>query len=173
MKFKIIISILAIAMVALFGTVIYQTNKIKNINAQLQASEDSLRVKNMEIEAINEANIAYMKKINVYEKGDREKAERKQRRAQFDLGILIQSKDKDYQGVIAYTVGSGFNLEYIKNIRVNRSVIYYYSQDGKEIADEVVTDLSARFPNLSNVSVEFGISSEASNKITAYLLFTY
>jgi hypothetical protein len=181
MKFKIVIYILTIAIIGLFVTAVYQSSrlviaknnaviakdKLKQFNDSLQKTYDSLA-------STKEALVEVMKKLNVYEKSDRVKREKQLQRGKYNLGINVQANDKNYQSLIAFAVTSGFEIKYInqhRQFKPGDPVIYYYSDDAENIAEQLKNDLTSKFDNLAEINVMKGISHEPPSTITAELRF--
>lgn len=181
MKFKIVVSILTIAIIGLFVTVLYQSynlviakndaivakNKLRVTNDSLQLTYNNLATTTAELESV-------MKKLNVFEKSDQLKREKQLQRGKYKLGIDVQANNKNYQSLIAFAVGSGFEINYVNQQRRDISVdpvIFYYSDDALEIAEQLKEDLAARFDNLADINVMKGLTHEDPTTITAKLRF--
>lgn len=180
MKFRIVVSALIAIILATFAYAMYLTYKIEIKNQELTQSydelkmkDDSLRTSYTQLKRKDSVLENTMRELNVFTTGAQEQRRKELERGEYNLGIEVQARNKDYMDLIAYTIGSGFKLEYANQERgfVNPTVIYYYSEDGKRIAEELKVDLKNKFSKLANFEVRRGGSSKPPKTITAKLRF--
>lgn len=173
MKFRIIVSILTLVIIALFITAVVLSMRLKtslrtaeDLNVSLVESEKEVLKKNAALESV-------MKELNVWEKSDQDKRKKEVSRGKYKIGIEVQANNKNLYDLIAYTVGSGFKLEYVNQNRggiSGKPVMFYYSEEGKKIAEELKVELKSEFKKIVDFAIKKGGSGGASNLITAKLI---
>lgn len=176
MKFRILVSILTLLVVGLFITAIILSNSLKNSKHQLELSYDDLRLKDSLLQNSKDSLVSVMKRLNVWETADQQSRENQVKRRGFNIGISAQANNKNFHDLIAYTIGSGFQLAYANQERggINGPPrIFYYSEKGKEIAESLKSELESEFSNLAQIErIQEGSSAEDPNTITVFLRFT-
>lgn len=180
MKFRIVVGSLIAIILASFAYAMYLTYKLEVKNQQLTESYEQLKIKDDSL-SIAFADLQHkdsllqdtMKELNVYTDEAKEQRRKQLKREKYKLGIEVQARNQDYMELIAYTIGTGFRLDYANQERsfVNPSIMYYYSEDGKRIAEELREDLKKEFSSLADFEVKRGGSSRPANTITAKLRF--
>jgi hypothetical protein len=187
MKFRVVVSILTIAILGLFITVIVQSanlvaskNKTEALNKDLKISQLKLQNSKDSISIMYDTLESVMKRLDVWDDSAQKEREKQLKNRKYKLGIEVQANKADYQSLVAYTVGSGFQISYINKrsgqISSTNSVIYYYSPEGKLIAEELKHDLAEKFPDkLAKIKEvkQGGNRNTPGNVITAKLGFRY
>lgn len=183
MKFRILISFLTIAFIGLAIAVIYYANELeasiaaeKASNIEIKAAKIKLKESNDSITVINKKLEAVMEELNISTTKEQELRRKQLRNQKYNLGIEVQAKNENYYDLIAYAIRSGFELNYSNQKRGGFNgdpIIYYYSENGKLIAEELKLDLQGEFPNLAEINVIKGNSVKPPSTLTAKLRFKY
>ena len=174
MKFRILVSILTFALLALFIISIFLAMRLrasianeKEITKTLKISESELAKKNADLEKV-------MKELHVWESTDQEERQNELEKGEFKLGLAVQANNENFHNLIAFAIGSGFKLDYANQERGGISgnpVVYYYSEKGKKVAETFKSELEKEFDRLAPFKVEKALSAGDANKITAKLRF--
>ena len=176
MKFRILVSILTLLVIGLFFVAITLSNSLKNSKHALEMQNIELQRQDSVLQNYSDSLETIMKKLNVWESADQRKRENQLKRGGFNIGITAQANNKNFHDLIAYTIGSGFQLAYANQERggINGPPrIFYYSEEGKAVAEDLKSDLETHFSNLAEITeIQRGRSSEDAKTITVYLQFT-
>lgn len=183
MKFRIVISILTIAIIGLFIAVIYYANELetsmaaeKASNLELKAAKIKLTESNDSISVINKKLEDVMEELNISTTKEQDLRRKQLRNQKYNLGIEVQAKNENYYDLIAFAIRSGFELNYSNQKRggfAGDPVIYYYSENGKLIAEELKLDLEKEFHNLAEINVVKGNSAKPPSTLSAKIRFKY
>lgn len=176
MKFRILATVLTLLVIGLFITAISLSNSLKNSKRELELSYADLKMKDSLLQNSKDSLVSVMKKLNVWEAADQQARENQVKRRGFNIGITAQANNKNFHDLIAYTIGSGFQLAYANQERggINGPPrIFYYSEQGREIAESLKAELESEFSHLAQIDqIQEGSSAEDPNTITVFLRFT-